>query len=98
MADADGQKEQVVAKREGAQHSHWVRWSPDSRWLYFNHGPQNFNIEPTEIFRVAATGGAIEPVVSTARRAAYPFLSPDGRGLIYAANPDSADLVCGGAT
>ena len=92
VADADGQKEQVVAKREGALHIHWIRWSPDSLWLYFNHGPQNFNIEPTEVFRVAATGGAIERVVPTARRAAYPFPSPDGRGLIYAANPDSADL------
>src|SRR4030095_13120576 len=36
--------------------------------------------------------GSIEPVVSTARRAAFPFLTPDGSGLIYAANPDSVDL------
>ena len=92
VADADGQNEQVVAKREGAQHIHWPRWSADGRFIYFNHGPQNFNIEPTEIFRVAATGGPIERVVGTARRAAFPFLSADGRGLIYAANPDSVDL------
>lgn len=92
VADPDGQHEQVVAKREGAQHLHWIRWSSDGRWLYFNHGPQNFNIEPTSIFRVAATGGPIEPVVATARRAAFPFLSADGRGLLYAANPDSVDL------
>ncbi len=92
VADPDGQNERVVAKREGAQHIHWIRWSPDGRTLYFNHGPQNFNIEPTEIFRVSADGGPIEPVVRTARRAAFPSLSPDGRGLVYAANPDSVDL------
>ena len=92
VADPDGQNEIVVAKRQGAQHNHWVRWSADGRWLYFNHGPQNFNIEPTEIYRVAAAGGEIEPVVSTPRRAAFPFLTTDGRALIYAANPDSVDL------
>ena len=87
VADADGQNEQIVAKREGAQHLHWPRWSADGRFIYFNHGPQNFNIEPTEIFRVAATGGAIERVVGTARRAAFPFLSADGRGLILCSQP-----------
>jgi eukaryotic-like serine/threonine-protein kinase len=92
VADVDLQNEQVVAKREGAQHIHWPRWSADGRFIYFNHGPQNFNIEPTEIFRVAATGGPIERVVGTARRAAFPFLSADGLALIYAANPDSVDL------
>jgi eukaryotic-like serine/threonine-protein kinase len=92
VADPDGQNERIVAKRQGAQHIHWPRWSADGRYIYFNHGPSNFNIEPTQIFRVPAEGGPIEPVVTTARRAAFPFLSADGRGLIYAANPDSADL------
>ena len=92
VADADGQNERIVAKREGAQHIHWPRWSPDGRFIYFNHGPQNFNIEPTQIFRVGVTGGPVERVIGTARRAAFPFLTADGRGLIYAANPDSVDL------
>ena len=92
VADPDGQNETIVAKREGAQHIHWPRWSADGRYIYFNHGPQNFNIEPTQIFRVPATGGALEPVIATARRAAFPFLTRDGTGLIYAANPDSVDL------
>jgi Tol biopolymer transport system component len=38
------------------------------------------------------SGGPVEPVVATARRAAFPFLTRDGNGLIYAANPDSVDL------
>jgi len=37
-------------------------------------------------------GGPLEAVVSTPRRAAYAFPSADGRGVIYAANPDGVDL------
>jgi len=92
VADADGQNEREIAKRQGARHIHWVRWSPDGRFIYFNHGPQNFNIEPTEIWRVASAGGPIEPVISTTRRAGFPILSPDGRSLFYAANPDSVEM------
>lgn len=92
VADPDGQNERIVAKRQGAQHIHWPRWSADGRYIYFNHGPSNFNIEPTQIFRVLVDGGPVEPVVTTARRAAFPFLSADGRGFVYAANPDTADL------
>jgi Tol biopolymer transport system component len=71
---------------------HWPRWSGDGRHIYFNYGSQNWNIEQTQIFRVAADGGPVEPVVTTARRAAFPFVTRDGRSLIYAANPDSVDL------
>ena len=92
VADADGQNETIVARRQGAQHIHWPRWSADGSYIYFNHGPQNFNVEPTSLFRVRVGGGAIESVVATARRAAYGFPSPDGRGLVYAANPDTVDL------
>ena len=92
LADADGQNIREIVPRQNGRHIHWIRWSPDAEYLYFNYGIHNFNTEPTEIFRVPASGGAIEPVVQTARRAAYPFPSPDGRGLYYSANPDSVDL------
>ena len=92
VADADGQNEVEIVKREGARHVHWVRWDSAGKFVYFNYGFANANGEPTEIFRVPASGGAVEPVVSTTRRAAFPFPSPDGRGLFYAANPDGADL------
>ena len=92
VSDPDGQNESTIVKREGALHAHWPRWSADAKYIYFNRGPQNFNIEPTEIYRVPATGGAAEAVVSTARRAAFPFSSPDGGGLIFAANPDTVEM------
>ncbi|HEX8031945.1 MAG TPA: LpqB family beta-propeller domain-containing protein [Vicinamibacterales bacterium] len=92
ISDPDGQNESIIVERKGALHAHWLRWSADGRYVYFNRGPQNFNIEPTEIYRVPATGGPVEAVVSTARRAVFPFLSPDGRGLVFAANPDTVEL------
>jgi len=90
VADADGQNEVEIVKRQGAHHVHWIRWDPTGKFLYFNHGFQNANSEPTEIFRAPASGGPIERVVSTPRRAAFPF--PYEEGLFYAANPDGVDL------
>ena len=92
VADADGQNEVEVVKREGARHVHWIRWDPAGRFLYFNYGFQAFNAEPTEIFRAPAAGGPLERIVATARRAAFPFPGPDEGGLFYSANPDGVDL------
>ncbi len=92
IADADGQNVRELVPIQNGRHIHWTRWSPDGQYIYFNYGIQNFNTEPTEVYRALASSGAIEPVVKSARRAAYPFPSPDGRGLYYAANPDSVDL------
>ena len=92
IADADGQNPRELVTPQGGRHTHWLRWSPDGRFVYFNYGFQNLNAEPTEIFRVPVGGGPIEPVVRTARRAEFPFPSADGRGLFYSANPDGVEL------
>jgi Tol biopolymer transport system component len=92
VADADGQNPRELVAPQFGRHTHWLRWSPDGRYVYFNYGFQNLNLEPTEIVRVSSSGGPIEPVVRTARRAVDPFPSADGHGLFYAANPDGVDL------
>ena len=92
VGDADGQNAREIVKAEGGLHIHWLRWSADGRAIYFNHGIQTSNSEPTSIFRVRAEGGPVEPVVETTRRAGFPVPSPDGRGLFYAANPDGVEL------
>ena len=93
VADADGENERQVVARRGGVHVHWPAWSADGQYLYFNYGPSPGNEEPVEIYRVRANGGGqVEAVVTTARRAAYPALTGDGRGLIYAANPRTAEL------
>jgi eukaryotic-like serine/threonine-protein kinase len=92
LADGDGQNPREIVKRAGARHIHWLRWAPDGRFVYFNYGVVSGNTEGTEIFRASIPDGRLEPVVRTARRAVFPVPSPDGRGLFYAANPDSLDL------
>jgi serine/threonine protein kinase len=91
VADADGQNERELVKHEGARHIHWPRWGANGRHVYFNYGFETANAEQNEIFRVAVAGGAPERVVATARRAISPLPGPDGRGLFFAANPDSVE-------
>ena len=56
VADADGQNEVEIVKPQGARHAHWIRWDPTGKFLYFNHGFQNANSEPTEISRAPVSG------------------------------------------
>jgi serine/threonine protein kinase len=91
VADSDGQNEREIVKHSGAYHIHQPRWSADGRAVYFNYGFHNGNNETTQIFKVSVEGGPPEPVVKTARRAVAALPSPDGRYLLFAANPDDVD-------
>jgi len=91
VADADGANPREVAPKRGGFHKHWVAWSRDGKYIYFNYTVSGTNTEPSGLYRVSAAGGPIEPVIETVRRAVYPALTPDG-GLVYAANPSSIDL------
>ena len=47
-----------------------------------------------QIYRVAAEGGPVEPVVPTARRAVFAFPTPDGKGFdLLGKSPDGVDLA-----
>jgi Tol biopolymer transport system component len=92
VADADGGNVHEIARRHGGMHKHWPAWSDDGRYVYFNYSTSTSNAEPSEIFRVPATGGDPEPVVTTTRRAVFPILLPHRHGLIYAANPTGPDM------
>jgi Tol biopolymer transport system component len=92
VADADGANPREIAPRRGGMHKHWPAWSPDGRYVYFNYSVTGNNIEPSEIYRVPAAGGPIEPMVEAVRRAMFPALTSDGTGLVYAANPRTVDL------
>ncbi len=92
VADADGANPHEVAPKRGGLHKHWAAWSHDSRYIYFNYSVTTTNVEPSSIYRVAATGGPIESVLESVRRVVFPALTADGTGLIYAANPASIDL------
>ena len=93
IADSDGEHARQILAASGGRHAHWIRLSHDGRYVYFNRGWQNFNTEPTELFRVPVDGGAPEPVVRSLRRAVFGFPDVRDRGLFYAANPDSTELT-----
>jgi Tol biopolymer transport system component len=91
VADRTGENERVVLPVAGGLHAHWLAWSPDGRYLYFNRGVTSGNLEPSEIHRVAVDGGPEEVVIATSRRASFPL--PLAGGLVYSANPSSVDLA-----
>jgi Tol biopolymer transport system component len=93
IADADGQHAREILKATGGLHTHWLRFSADGRYVLMNRGYQNVNTETTEIYRVSVDGGPPERVVASMRRAVYASPDRDGRGLFYAANPDTTDLT-----
>jgi Tol biopolymer transport system component len=92
VAATDGTNERQIVAVRGGMHIHWPAWSADSGSVYFIYSPATGNSEPSEIYRVPAAGGPPEPVVRTARRAVFPAPTPDGGGLLYAANPRSTEL------
>jgi Tol biopolymer transport system component len=91
LADADGSNQRELVPAQGGRHVHWPAWSPDQKWIYFISSLDTWQTGQSEIHRVSPTGGNVEPVITTNRRAIYPAPFPGG-GLIYAANPDAVDL------
>jgi eukaryotic-like serine/threonine-protein kinase len=91
VADANGGASRELVSARGGWHTHWPAWSPDGRFVYFFQTIATWNGEPSEIFRVPASGGEPEIVVRTTRRALFPLPTADG-GLFYAANPNGVDL------
>ena len=90
VCNADGGNEKEIYRT--SNHAHEPAWSSDGRFVYFHYAISTFLGQPTEIWRVAAAGGAPERVVATSRLATFPAPMPDGNGLVYAANADSAEI------
>jgi Tol biopolymer transport system component len=91
VADANGSNPRELVPARGGWHTHWPAWSADGQFVYFLQTIATWNGEPSEIFRVAASGGEPQIVVRTTRRALFPLPSAAG-GLFYAANPNGVDL------
>jgi eukaryotic-like serine/threonine-protein kinase len=91
VAGATGEDARELVPARGGWHTHWPAWSADGRFVYFLQTIATWNGEPSEIFRVPASGGEPEAIVRTTRRALFPLPSADG-GLFYAANPVGVDL------
>ena len=90
VADADGGNPQIIVPLSGGRHVHWPAWSRDGLYIYFDCTFMTTQEEPSELCRVSAGGGAVEPVVTTERRAMNAAPAPDG-SVLFSANPTSLD-------
>ena len=90
-SDADGGNAKELQRT--ALHLHAPAWSSDGRFLYFLKCVASFNRAPAELWRIPSDGGAAERVVASSRRAVYPEPLPENRGVLFSADPDSADLA-----
>jgi Tol biopolymer transport system component len=93
IADADGSNPHQIVAPQNGMHAHWPVWSRDGFIYFLRTFTTVANLDPGEIYRVAPREGApMEAVIATPRRAMYAFPTPDGRGLVYAANPNTAEM------
>ncbi|HEY2797388.1 MAG TPA: LpqB family beta-propeller domain-containing protein [Thermoanaerobaculia bacterium] len=90
VCDSDGSNAKEVYRTHA--HAHNPSWSSDGRFIYYQQSTATIRPEPSGIWRIAAAGGGKpEQVIATSRLALYPVPLPQGRGLLFAANPDSAE-------
>jgi Tol biopolymer transport system component len=92
VGDADGANARQIIPPQNGLHVHWPVFSRDGFVYFVRTFTTVANLDPAEIYRIDPRGGTMEPVVQTPRRALHPAPTPDGRGLIYAADPNTAEL------
>ena len=92
VANADGTNRREIIPVRPGRHIHWPTWSRDGYIYFIDTDAPLLNMEPSGISRINPDQGTIEPGVTTLRRAVFPLPMPDGNGLIYAANPTTAEL------
>lgn len=93
VADADGSNRRTLIEPQNGMHVHWPAWGSDG-YIYFLRTFNTIaNLGNSAVFRIAVHGGApAEPVVDTVRRGQFPAPLQAGRGLIYSANPSTAEM------
>jgi dipeptidyl aminopeptidase/acylaminoacyl peptidase len=91
VAAAGGEAEQLTFSERGANAG--LRWSPDSRYLYF---VSNRVDNKRQIFRLPIGGGEAKQISNVPTGVGDYFLSPDGKTIAIVASvfPQCADMAC----
>jgi Tol biopolymer transport system component len=93
VADADGGNRRTLIEPQNGMHVHWPAWGSDGHIYFLRTFNGMANLGNSAVFRIAVRSGAsAEPVVDTVRRAQFPAPLQAGRGLIYSANPSTAEM------
>jgi Tol biopolymer transport system component len=92
-ADADGSNRRQIVQQQDGLHIHWPAWADDGYIYFIRAFTTVVNLDQSEIYRIHPDDGRpMAPVVEALRRAWHPQPLGGGRGLIYAANPSTAEL------
>ena len=93
VANGDGtNREELITPRDG-MHIHWPTWSSDGHIYFLRTFTTVVNLDNAEVYRIfPEVGKQLEPVVQTTRRAMYPLFLSNPPGLVYSANPFTAEL------
>ena len=93
LADADGSNRTPLIEPHDGMHIHWPAWAPDDYIYFIRTFTTVSNLDQSEIYRIDSRGGrAMEPVVEAIRRAQFPLPLAQERGLVYSANPSTAEM------
>ena len=92
IVNQDGSNLRQVMPMRAGRHIHFPTWSRDGNYIYYIDSFITWHDEPSEVWRVPVAGGEPEAVLRSSRRAVYPAPMPEGRGLVFAANPSTVDL------
>jgi len=96
VANSDGTGERELIPVKGGRHIHWPAWGRDGQYIYFIYTFDGSNNEPSDVYRIKASGGVTEPVVRSQRRAIYPVPLPAGEGIVLPRIPTAWISDCGG--
>ncbi len=93
VADEDGGNRREILPARDGMHVHWPTWSDDGYIYFIRTFSTIINLDQSEIYRVDVNGARpMEPVVETLRRAQFPMPLRLQKGLIYSANPQTAEM------
>jgi Tol biopolymer transport system component len=84
VTDRDGGNPRQIFVGERGDHNHFPAWSPDSRWIYYVHGPRS--VSEFDIWRISSSGGTPQQLTQLSTDIRYLTLLGD-RTLLYVA-PD----------
>jgi hypothetical protein len=79
VADENGRNPRRIYKTDRGEHSHYLTWSPNGKYLYFSHGTPP---DEMDIWRIAVDSGSPERITHHNAAVAYPVML-DARTLMY---------------
>jgi TolB protein len=85
---ADGQGESRISDRDGGSDNYWATWSPDGRWVAWDHQAWGHGVRPAF---AAPDGTALNILDEPYLNGWEPVWSPDGTRVVVHLGPEQAN-------